>query len=67
MPLTTIICERSFSKFNLIKNYFRSTRVQERLSNLAILSIENEIASKMDYTPIVLKVASRKARKVEFL
>jgi len=49
MPLTTAFYESSFSKFKLINNYLRSTRVQERLSNLALLLIENEIASMMDY------------------
>ncbi|MBW0529459.1 hypothetical protein O181_069174 [Austropuccinia psidii MF-1] len=64
MPVTTASCERSFSKLKLIKNYLRSTMGQERLSNLAILSIEQEIASKMDYTSIIEEFASKKARKV---
>ena len=33
-------CERSFSKLHSIKNYLRSTMLQERLTSLAILSIE---------------------------
>ncbi|GBM20097.1 hypothetical protein AVEN_268417-1 [Araneus ventricosus] len=37
-------CERSFSKFKLIKNYLRSTMNQARLSSLAILSIGNSVA-----------------------
>jgi len=50
MPATTATCERSFSKLKLIKNYLRLTMGQEHLSNLAILSIEHVIASKIDYT-----------------
>ena len=40
-------CERGFSKLNFIKNYLRSTMLQSRVSNLAISSIENELAKKM--------------------
>ncbi|KAL4132547.1 hypothetical protein QTP88_009676 [Uroleucon formosanum] len=67
MPVTTATCERSFSKLKLIKNYLRSTMGQERLSNLAILSIEQEIASKIDYTSIIEEFSSKKARKVKFV
>ncbi|KAL4089005.1 hypothetical protein QTP88_024083 [Uroleucon formosanum] len=67
MPVTTATCERSFSKLKLIKNYLRSTMGQERLSNLAILSIEQEIASKIDYTSIIEEFTSKKARKVKFV
>ncbi|GBO00603.1 hypothetical protein AVEN_252121-1 [Araneus ventricosus] len=34
--------ERSFSKLKIIKNYFRTTTSQTRLSDLAILGIEYE-------------------------
>ena len=35
-------CERSFSKLKLIKTYLRSTMGQNRLTNLAILTIKRE-------------------------
>ena len=41
--VTVASAERSFSKLKLIKSYLRSTMSQERLSGLAILSIENEM------------------------
>ncbi len=44
IPVTVASAERSFSKLKLIKNYFRSTMSQEKLSTLSILSIENELA-----------------------
>ena len=40
--------ERSFSKLKLIKSYLRSPMSQERLSGLTILSIENEMLTKLE-------------------
>ena len=48
LPVTVATCERSFSKLKLVKNYLRSTMSEERLSDLAMLSIENERAKKLD-------------------
>ncbi|XP_029348622.1 uncharacterized protein LOC100570249 [Acyrthosiphon pisum] len=62
--ITTASCERSFSKLKLIKTYLRSTMAQERLSSMAILSIETEIASKLDYEEVIDKFADTKARKI---
>ncbi|XP_075888860.1 platelet endothelial cell adhesion molecule-like [Nelusetta ayraudi] len=59
--------ERSFSKFKLIQNYLRSTMGQDRLSGLAVLSIQNEPARKFDIRQIVGEFAERKARPVPFL
>lgn len=56
-------CERSFSKLNLIKNYLRSTMSQSRLSNLAILSIERQVAKTINYNEVIDKFASLKARR----
>lgn len=67
MPVSTATCERSFSKLKIIKNYLRSSMYQERLSNLAILSIEHEIAIKIDYTSIIEEFANKKARKVNIM
>ena len=38
-------CERSFSKLKLIKTYIRSSMLQERLTRLALISIEREFLS----------------------
>ena len=42
-PVSSIVCERSFSKMKLIKNYARNSMGDERLSDLSVLAIENEI------------------------
>ena len=41
-PVTVATVERSFSKLKLIKNFLRSFLFQDRLSGLALPSIENE-------------------------
>ena len=41
IPVTTASDERSFSKLKLIKTYLRNSMGQERLRNLAFLSIED--------------------------
>jgi len=66
LPLSVASCERSFSKLKLIKSYLRTTMNRDRLSNLAILSIENEVAASLDYNDIIAEFAAIKARKVIF-
>lgn len=41
--------EQSFSKLKLIKMYLRSTLVEDKLSDLALLSIENDTAQTLSY------------------
>ncbi|KAL4142012.1 hypothetical protein QTP88_004544 [Uroleucon formosanum] len=65
MPVTAATCERSFSNLKLIKSYLRSTMGQERLSNLAILSIENEVTREIDFQEVIDKFAAIKSRKVK--
>lgn len=67
IPISTASAERSFSKLKLIKNYLRSTMSQERLSAVAILSIEADIASKLDYEHVIKQFSSVKSRKFLFL
>ncbi|XP_040197560.1 zinc finger MYM-type protein 1-like [Rana temporaria] len=59
-------CERSFSKLKLIKNYLRSTMGQARLSDLAMLSVESELAKCIDFDEVVHNFAAVKARKAKF-
>jgi len=66
IPLTTVSCERSFSKLKLIKNYLRSTIGQDRLTSMAILSIEHEFSRQISYEEIIDEFSSLKARKENF-
>ncbi|XP_053150025.1 zinc finger MYM-type protein 1-like [Hemicordylus capensis] len=53
LPVTLASSERSFSKLKLIKNYLRSPLSLENLSGLALLSIENERAKKVNIQKII--------------
>ena len=53
IPITVSSTERSFSKLKLIKSYLRLTMSQERLSRLAILSIENEMLKELEYKNLI--------------
>lgn len=64
LPISVASGERSFSKLKIIKNYLRSTMAQERLTNLAIISIESDISENLDMSQIINDFASKKARKV---
>lgn len=57
-------CERSFSKLKLILSYLRATMGQDRLSDLALLSVEREQTEKTNFDVIIEQFASSKARKV---
>ncbi|XP_047125542.1 uncharacterized protein LOC124807584 [Hydra vulgaris] len=55
--------ERSFCKLKLIKNYCRATMGQERLSDLMMLSVENELAKTLSYDDIITKFAGKTQEK----
>ncbi|XP_076037808.1 uncharacterized protein LOC143023173 [Oratosquilla oratoria] len=64
-PLTKVEAQtkRSFSKLKLIKTYLRSSMGQERLSGLAIISINHEVGKDVLYEDIIDDFANKKARK----
>ena len=64
LPVTLASAERSLSKLKLIKNSLRNAMSQERLNDLAILSIENELARQVNFDDLIDTFASRKARTV---
>ncbi|CAH1637135.1 unnamed protein product [Spodoptera littoralis] len=59
--VTVASCERPFSKLKLIKTYLRSTMGHARLSDLAILSIERDIARLLLYENVIKDLGMRKA------
>lgn len=66
LPVTTAAAESSFSKLKIIKNYLRTTMKQERLNNLATLSIDTEILESIPQKNIIEKFAKAKARQAIF-
>ena len=48
-------CERSFSALKRIKTYLRSTMQEERLVNLAVLSVEREISQTLNLEDVIDK------------
>ena len=66
LPVTVASAERSFSKLNVIKNFMRSTMTQDRLNDLAVLSIESKVTRKIDFTNIIDMFAMKKSRKGAF-
>jgi len=66
IPVTTATCERSFSKLKIVKNYLRSTTSQDRLTNMGIITIERELATKINFKNVIDEFATKKARKVKF-
>ena len=64
--VTVASAKISFSKLKLIKSYLRSTMSRERLSGLAILSIEKEMLVELECKNLISNFASQKTRKINF-
>ena len=62
IPVSTAKCERTFSTLKRTKTYLRSTMNETRLSNMAILSIERDISSKLDLELVVDNFAKENRR-----
>ena len=61
ISVTVTSAERSFSKLKLIKTYLYSKMEKSRLTNLAILSIENAEAKILDISELIRKFAPANA------
>jgi hypothetical protein len=62
-PVTVAPAEKSFSRLKLIKTYLRNSMAQDRLSALAFLSIENDVASCLTYSDIIEDFSNKKSCK----
>ncbi|XP_022168505.1 uncharacterized protein LOC111032465 [Myzus persicae] len=62
-PVTNCSTERSFSALKRIKSYLRSNIGEERLSALAIMNIESDITTTINYDDIIQKFAQDRARR----
>ena len=60
-------CERSFSKLKLILLYSRASMGQDRLSDLALLSVKRETLEKIDFDDVIDQFATVKSRKINLL
>ena len=53
LPIASAAAERSFSRLSLIKDYLRSTMSEDRLSSLALISIEKTFAYEVNYNDVI--------------
>lgn len=63
LPVSSATAERSFSRLKLLKTYLRTTMTEDRLSNLAILSIESNLAQTINFNKVISTFASMKKRR----
>jgi len=67
LMVTNCSAERSFSKLKLIESRLRTSMTQERLINLAIMSIKSDVLRCIDFADIISDFAAAKSRKVSGL
>ena len=61
--ITVASVKRSFSKLKLLKSYLRSTMSQERLNELSILSIEQNLLENIEYKSLISNFAAQIMRR----
>lgn len=63
IPATNCTSERTFSVLKRIKSYLRSSMTQDRCSALAILCIESDITSTLEFDEVINSFANLRSRK----
>ena len=63
LPVTTATSERSFSALKFLKNYLRSTMIQDRLNGLALLYVHRDI--ELNYDDVIDEFA-KSNRRLDF-
>ena len=66
IPISSAAAERSFSRLKLIKSYLRSTMSEDRLSGLAIINIERDLAKKVNFNTVIDTFAKMKQHRKKF-
>ena len=67
IAVTSVCCERSFSSLKILKNRLRSIMTEDRLSDLAGLCVEQDIAKNSDLEEMVDSCASMDKNRRIFL
>lgn len=62
LSVSSAACERTFSSLKRIKTYLRSTMSDDRLTNLALLTIEKDLTTKLSLEDVVDKFSSSDRR-----
>ena len=69
IPASSASAERSFSALKRIKTYLRNSQDQDRMSSLALLSIEKALLAKLrrksSFYDDVIDIFARKCRRIE--
>lgn len=65
IAISSATSERSFSRLKLTKTYLRSTMTEERLSSLAILSIERDFSEQVDFDAVIDTFSQMSVRRME--
>ncbi|XP_050959752.1 zinc finger MYM-type protein 1 [Labeo rohita] len=63
LPVSSCTCERSFSALRRLHTWLRRTMGQERLHNLAVLSIEKESVNSIEPGRVIDRFATLKSRR----
>ena len=58
LPVTSVEAERSFSCLKLIKTHLRTTMLDDRLSDIAVLSVHSQQANALDLDLVIDKFAN---------
>jgi len=58
---TNCSAESSFSLLKRLKNYLRSSMLQDRVKSLAVLHMNSDITKQLDYEDVIDDFATKKA------
>lgn len=64
ISVSTAKCERTFSALKRVKTYMRSSMSEERLNDMAILAIEQDLTDSLEHDSIVTEFAKENRRIV---